>query len=59
MTTGGNIAATCFSGTTGTLHLAAGSACIDAGTRTGTPLVDYDGQARDAATDIGPDEYMP
>jgi hypothetical protein len=59
MTTGGNIDAACFTGSTDGKHLAAGSACIDAGTSTGAPFVDYDGQARDAHPDIGPDEYVP
>jgi len=40
-------------------HLSEGSPCIDAGTTTGAPLVDFDGQARDASPDIGADEYVP
>jgi hypothetical protein len=40
-------------------HLVAGSACIDAGTATGAPPLDIDGQPRDARPDIGPDEYVP
>jgi hypothetical protein len=59
MTTGGNINASCFGSGLGVKHLAAGAACIDAGTTTGAPTRDYDGQARDAAPDIGPDEYVP
>jgi len=39
------------------LHLNGGSPCIDAGTASGAPLVDSDGDVRDLATpDIGPDE---
>lgn len=57
MTASGNIAdAQCYANGT---HLAAGSACIDAGTPAGAPGFDYDGQRRDAAPDIGPDEYVP
>jgi hypothetical protein len=40
-------------------HLAAGSACIDAGTPAGAPELDLDGDARDASPDVGPDEYRP
>jgi hypothetical protein len=58
MTTGGNIAATCFASSAGAMHLSAGAACIDAGATAGAPTVDYDGQARDATPDIGPDEYV-
>jgi len=34
-------------------------ACINAGTTTGAPLLDFDGQTRDAEPDVGPDEYVP
>ena len=59
MTTSGNIAASCFASGSGVQHLAAGALCIDAGASTGAPTRDYDGQVRDAAPDIGPDEYVP
>jgi hypothetical protein len=41
-------------------HLTAGSKCIDAGTATGAPAVDFEGEARPQglAVDIGPDEAM-
>ena len=39
------------------LHLSAGSPCIGAGTPTGRPALDMDGQPRDpSAPDIGADE---
>ena len=38
------------------LHLSTGSICIDAGTAAGAPTTDMDGDPRDAAPDIGPDE---
>ncbi|HEX5098534.1 MAG TPA: choice-of-anchor Q domain-containing protein [Polyangiaceae bacterium] len=38
-------------------HLNAGSPCIDAGTQQGAPLDDFDGETRDSAPDVGPDEY--
>jgi hypothetical protein len=41
----------------GNLHLIAGSPCIDGGTPAGAPEFDWDGEARDATPDIGPDEY--
>jgi hypothetical protein len=59
MTVGGNLAATCFTSNHGVMHLAADSACIDTGSSTGAPSVDYDGQERDVTPDIGPDEYVP
>jgi hypothetical protein len=34
-------------------HLAAGSACVNAGTPAGAPRADYDGKARDEKPDIG------
>ena len=37
-------------------HLDVGSACIDAGTPNGAPPVNFDGDGRDAAPDIGADE---
>jgi len=42
----------------GDYHLGVGSPCIDAGTATGAPPTDFDGDARPAgaAVDIGPDE---
>jgi hypothetical protein len=46
-----------FVGFPADLHLMAGSMCIAAGTPTGAPPRDYDGDARDAtAPDIGADE---
>jgi hypothetical protein len=56
MVAGGNIGACAF---TSDFHLAPGSACIDAGTRDGSPVDDFDGDARDATPDIGPDEHRP
>jgi predicted outer membrane repeat protein len=43
------------------LHLAAGSPCIDAGTCTGAPTTDIDGDPRPsgAGCDIGADEFVP
>jgi len=38
------------------LHLMAGSLCQDAGTTTGAPAADIDGQIRDVTPDIGADE---
>jgi hypothetical protein len=38
-------------------HLVGASPCIDAGTSTAAPAKDWDGEARDASPDIGPDEY--
>jgi hypothetical protein len=55
MTTDGNIDSACYTGSTPVL--AAGSACIDAGTTTGAPALDYKGQLRDALPDIGSDEF--
>ncbi len=45
----------------GNLHLAAGSAAVDAGTAAGAPALDFDGQARPggAGVDIGADERVP
>jgi hypothetical protein len=56
MTTDGNIDGACYVGSTPVL--AAGSACIDAGTPAGAPARDYDGQLRDALPDIGSDEFV-
>jgi hypothetical protein len=53
----GTLAATCAM--TSDYHLVAGSACVDAGTTTGAPPRDRDGDLRDAHPDIGPDEYVP
>jgi len=40
------------------IHLQAGSTCIAAGTPTGAPIFDMDGDLRDIATpDVGPDEF--
>ncbi len=43
----------------GDYHLAIGSPCIDAGTASGAPAVDYEGDARpfDGLFDIGADEF--
>jgi hypothetical protein len=38
------------------LHIPSGSPCVDAGTATGAPSTDMDGDTRDATPDIGPDE---
>jgi hypothetical protein len=38
--------------------LSPGSTCIDAGTSTGAPAVDYQGDLRQAPPDIGPDEAL-
>jgi len=57
MTTSRNLDASCqfiFDG-----HLAAGSPCIDAGTSSGAPADDMDGNPRSNQPDIGPDEYVP
>jgi hypothetical protein len=37
--------------------LVSGSTCIDAGTRQGAPVADFDGELRDALPDIGCDEF--
>ncbi|MFZ5563026.1 MAG: MopE-related protein [Thermodesulfobacteriota bacterium] len=42
----------------GDVHLQAGSPCIDAGTATGAPATDVDGNTRDALPDIGADEWV-
>jgi hypothetical protein len=52
ITVSGNIGVLC------TLPLTAGSPCIGAGTTVGAPRWDMDDQPRDAAPDIGPDEYV-
>ncbi len=39
------------------LHLRSRSICIDAGTATGAPATDFEGDPRDAMPDIGRDEY--
>ncbi|MFZ5563025.1 MAG: choice-of-anchor Q domain-containing protein, partial [Thermodesulfobacteriota bacterium] len=44
--------------TDGDVHLQAGSPCIDAGTGTGAPAMDLDGNTRDALPDIGADEWV-
>jgi hypothetical protein len=43
------------------LHLQSGSPCIDAGTCTGAPAVDVDGDPRPTGSgcDIGADEFVP
>jgi hypothetical protein len=51
----GTIAGTCAMSSD--YHLSAGSLCIDAGTPTGAPPRDKDGDPRDSSPDIGPDEY--
>ena len=51
----------------GNYHLRAGSPCIDAGTSTGAPIVDFDGDSRPLdgnlngtpVVDIGADEFKP
>ncbi len=53
----GTIIGTCAM--TSDYHLSAGSICIDAGTPSGAPPRDKDGDPRDALPDIGPDEYVP
>lgn len=40
----------------GDYHLGAGSMCIDAGSSTTAPAVDFEGDARTGTPDIGPDE---
>ncbi len=46
---------------TADLHLRADSPAIDAGTCTGAPATDFDGDTRPAGTtcDIGADEFVP
>jgi parallel beta-helix repeat protein len=39
-------------------HLTANSDCIDAGGTVNPPILDFDGQTRDATPDIGADEYF-
>jgi Putative metal-binding motif len=56
MTSSGNIDGACYA--TGSNTLAAGSPCIDAGTPSGAPALDYAGQPRDSMPDIGSDEYQ-
>jgi len=53
MTASGNIGSCASTGAV----LVPGSTCIDAGTLAGAPLVDIDGEHRDGAPDIGPDEF--
>ena len=45
----------------GDIHLSAGSSCIDAGTCTGAPPTDFEGDPRPsgAGCDIGADEFVP
>ncbi|MBS1153130.1 MAG: polymorphic outer membrane protein, partial [Myxococcaceae bacterium] len=45
----------------GGVHLSAGSPCRNAGTATGAPVIDLDGDSRpkESAPDIGADEYVP
>jgi hypothetical protein len=38
-------------------HLTLHSACVNAGTPVGAPALDFDGEARDASPDVGPDEW--
>lgn len=40
-----------------TQHLSTGSPCIDAGTVTGAPQLDLDGDTRDQSPDVGADEW--
>jgi hypothetical protein len=54
MQTGGNVLM-CGS----EMRLTVGSTCVDAGTTVDAPPVDIDGQPRDGAPDIGPDELNP
>jgi hypothetical protein len=49
----GNISADPMFAGANDLHLAAGSACINAGTAAGAPRTDYDGKARDDKPDLG------
>jgi len=55
MLASGNIDGSCYAA--GSEQLAAGSACIDAGSMVDPPTYDYDGQLRGAAPDIGSDEF--
>ena len=45
--------------TSGDVHLQDGSPSIDTGTATGAPTADFEGDTRDAAPDMGADEYLP
>jgi len=58
MTSSGNLSVDpLFASYPADLHLMSGSACLGAGTATGVPAVDFDGDARPATTpDIGADE---
>ena len=59
MTASGNISADPFfrNYAGGDWHLDAGSPCINQGTATGAPALDFDGDPRDATPDIGFDEF--
>jgi len=56
---GGNISDPVF--VFGDIHLSARSPCIDAGTCTGAPTTDFEGDPRPigAGCDIGADELVP
>jgi hypothetical protein len=55
----GNFLADCLFNAS--FHLSSGSPCIDAGTATEAPALDFEGQTRPAgaAVDVGPDEFHP
>jgi hypothetical protein len=58
---GGNISVNPLFVAPSDIHLGAGSPCIDAGTCTGAPTTDFEGDPRPtgAGCDIGADEFVP
>jgi hypothetical protein len=58
---GGNINANPLLGGASGIHLLPGSPCIDAGTCTGAPTTDFEGDPRPigASCDMGADEFVP